>query len=78
MVMQTAFFKLSKVLPVEDAIKYIGEYLSIEISRETEFGPIEVIKAQLYIGDQLISESQCDLPCQKILRSEAHDATSSC
>ena len=46
----------------DDAVKYILGNLNIEISQDTDFGPVERISIKLKIGDSVISEDSCPLP----------------
>ena len=51
--------------PLEQVIDYLKEHLEISSDQTAEFGPVEVIKVKLELGDHVISESECTLPSQE-------------
>ena len=48
---------------MEEAIaKYLKENLTIEVHQNTEFGPFETLTVEIYLDNELITESTCTLP----------------
>jgi len=47
---------------VLELIEYLKSNLRIEVRQETDYGPCEVIKVRLYLGEEVITEDSCILP----------------
>ena len=44
-----------------ELVRYIVDNLSISIDTHTRFGPRDVIKVELLLGENVISESECEI-----------------
>lgn len=42
-------------------VKYLVDNLNIDVDREVEFGPREVIRVRLRLGYNVISEDHCEI-----------------
>lgn len=55
-------FNIWNIMNTEELIDYLKKNLDIQVSTNEEFGPVQVVKVELVLNDETISEDTFDIP----------------